>query len=198
MRVQSVTFGLGLLLVQAAVSPSAQAASVVFKSSANTDFATAVSNPTNGPSQLVAVSRSVGDGGRVTTFLGYYYTDPSGCFFSGYGTIPNQSFSFNAGSASLYLDTSTLPEGTLAYYTTCPDADPPTGVIQVTWTATGSTRTAGASSSTYGNTTFRYTGTTLQNIVDMSGSLFGTALVDPYSLSYTSALHQNVIVIEHN
>ena len=148
MRVQGVMFGLGLLLVQAAVSPSAQAASVVFKSSANTDFATAISNPTNGPSQLVAVSRSAGDGGGVTTFLGFYYTDPSGCFFSGYGTIPNRYFRLNAGSASLYLDTSTLPEGTLAYYTTCPDADPPTGVIQVTWTATGSTRTAPATTPT--------------------------------------------------
>jgi hypothetical protein len=197
MRAQSVTFGLGLLLVQAAVSPSAQAASVM-RFPANTDFAVALSNPTNGPSQLVAVSRSVGDGGGVTTFLGYYYTDPSGCFFSASGTIPNQSFSFNAGSASLYLDTSTLPEGTLAYYTTCPDANLPTGVIQVTWTATGSTRTAGGSTSTFENITFHYTGTTLTNIVDMSGSLFGTTLVDPNSFSYTSALHQNVIRIEHN
>jgi hypothetical protein len=193
-----------LLLVSASVVALSHTAAVdasteVFHSRGNNSFATAISNPPGGPSQLVGVVRdnSTPGGGPITE-LGFYYTDPNGCFFGGTGAIPNDTFHVSASSASLDVDLSTLPPGTISFFTSCPDVPPPNGVISVSWAPNGSTRTSGNNSITEGNLTFRFVGTRVDMPSNISGTLFGTALVDPYNFSYISLLHNSVIIIERN
>jgi hypothetical protein len=192
-----------LLLVSASVvalshSTSVDASTEVFRSSANNSFAVAISNPPGGPSQLVGVVRDNSTPGGPVTELGFYYTDPNGCFFGGTGAIPNDTFHISTSSASLYVDTSTLPPGTISFFTSCPDAPPPSGVISVNWTPNGSTRNSGSHSITEGNLTFRFVGTSLDEPSNISGTLFGTALVDPNLSSAINLLHDGLIIIERN
>ena len=192
-----------LLLVSASVvalshSAAVDASTEVFRSSANNSFAFAISNPPGGPSQLVGVVRDSSTPGGPVTQLGFYYTDPNGCFFLGTGAIPSGAFHISAQSASLNLDLATLPPGTISFFATCPDVPPPNGVISVSWTGNGSTRTSGSNSVTQGNLTFRFVGTRVDEPSSISGTLFGTALVDPDHLSSISSLHNGVIVIERN
>jgi hypothetical protein len=192
-----------LLLVSASVvalshSAAVDASTEVFRSGANNSFALAISNPPSGPSQLVGVVRDNSTPGGPVTELGFYYTDPSGCFFLGTGAIPNDTFHVSAHSASLNVNLSTLPPGTISFFATCPDVPPPNGVISVSWTGNGSTRTSGSNSVTQGNLTFRFVGTRVDEPSSISGTLFGTALVDPNLFSSINLLHNSVIVIERN
>jgi len=52
--------------------------------------------------------------------------------------------------------------------------------------------------SEFGNITFRFQGTRREDVSNISGTLFGTTLIDPFPLSYISSLHNTVIIIERN
>jgi hypothetical protein len=84
------------------------------------------------------------------------------------------------------------------FFTSCPSAPAPTGVISVSWTATSTQRTSGETSNTFEGVTFRFVGTSLQAVSAISGSIFGTVLDDPQELSYFNLLHNTLIVIEKN
>ncbi len=198
MRVSSLLFAVGTLVTQLTLAAPARAATDIFRSPSNNTFAVASSNPETGPSQQVAVVRTIGASGGPITQLGFYYVDPNGCFFGGFGNIPNQSFNVSATSASLSIDTSVLPAGTIQFFSTCPDAVPPTGLISVTWTATGSQRTSGTTSFGGAGTTIRFVGTHVESVASISGTLFGTTLVDPFQLSYISATHSTLIIMQRN
>jgi hypothetical protein len=198
MRVNSLLFAIGSLATQLTLAAPASAATDIFISRANNDFAVASSNPVNGPSQQVFVTRTTGVSGGIITQLSFYYVAPNGCFFGGFGQIPNQDFSFSAKSASLTIDTSSLPAGTIQFFSSCPDATPPAGVISVRWTATGATRTSGTTSFSSGGTTIRFSGTRLDTVAAISGTIFGTTLIDPYQLSYLNADHNTGIFIQRN
>ena len=162
-------------------------------------FANAVSNPPSGPSQAVFVARdNSSPGGGPTTFLNFYYTASDGCFFLGTAYIPNVAFQISASSASLNIDTSQLAPGTLSFYSTCPDQTPPSGVISVNWSPNGAQRTSGSTSYTQGDLTFRFVGTRLDEPSTISGTLFGTPLIDPFPLSYLSFSHDGQIIIVRN
>jgi hypothetical protein len=146
----------------------------------------------------VTVTRTTGVSGGIITELGFYYVAPNGCFFAGFGQIPNQDFNFTAKSASLTIDTSSLPAGTIQFFGTCPDATPPAGVISVRWTATGATRTPGTSVSSFGGTTIRFSGTSLNTVTAISGTIFGTTLVEPFQLSFLNGDHNSTIIMQRN
>jgi hypothetical protein len=201
MRVSSLLFAIGTLVTPLTLAAPARAATDIFRSPNNNTFAVATSNPETGPSEQVTVVRTTGVSGGPITQLGFYYVDPNdpnGCFFAGFGSIPNQYFSINATSASLSIDTSVLPAGTIQFFGTCPDAVPPTGLISVTWTVTGSNRTSGTTSFSGGGTTIRFVGTHVESLVSMSGTIFGTTLVDPFDLSFISGSHSTLIVMQRN
>jgi hypothetical protein len=198
MRVTSLLFAIGTLVTQLTLAAPARAATDIFRSPTNNTFAVASSNPPTGPSQQVSVVRTTGVSGGPITELGFYYVDPSGCFFAGFGSIPNQYFSVSATSASLAIDTSLLPAGTLQFFGTCPDATPPSGIISVRWTATGSQRTSGTTSFSGGGTTIRFVGTRVDSVASISGTIFGTTLVDPFQLSYINANHETLIIMQRN
>src|SRR4051812_4333889 len=92
MRVNSLLFAIGSLATQLTLAAPASAATDIFISRANNDFAVASSNPVNGPSQQVFVTRTTGVSGGIITQLSFYYVAPNGCFFGGFGQIPNQDF----------------------------------------------------------------------------------------------------------
>jgi hypothetical protein len=198
MRITSLLFAVGTLVTQLASAGPARAATDIFRSPSNNTFAVASSNPPTGPSQQVTVVRSTGVSGGPITQLGFYYVDPNGCFFAGFGLIPNQDFNVSSTSASLSIDTSLLPAGTLQFFGTCPDAPTPSGIISVAWTATGAQRTSGTNSFSGGGTTIRFVGTRVDAVASISGTLFGTTLVDPFQLSYISATHNTLIIMQKN
>jgi hypothetical protein len=177
----------------------ARAAEVLYQFTNNVMFATAISNPPNGdPSQAVFVTRAVMPSAGLTTFVSFYYTTPDGCFIAAGGYVPNTLFHVNANGASLGVDTSTLPEGTIQTFFSSCGASAPSGLISVTWTVTGSERTSGSSASQFGNVTYRFSGTRREDVSNISGTLFGTQLIDPFPLSYISTLHNTAIFIERN
>jgi hypothetical protein len=170
----------------------------VYRSSAKSDFAVAVSNPPNGPSQEIVAVRSHAPGGTTTT-VSFYYTDPKSCFFAGHATIPNDTFHYDAQSSLLDVDFSQLPAGTLQFFfTSCPNEPAPTGAISVSWTATSSTRTSGETSNSFDGVTFHFAGTMVESVSTISGSIFGTTLDDPDQLSYIEQLHETEIEIVKN
>jgi len=198
MRIHTLLFAVGSLATQITLAAPANAATDIFVSRTNNDFAVATSNPDNGPSQQVTVTRTTGVSGGIITELGFYYVAPNGCFFAGFGQIPNQDFNFTPKSASLTIDTSSLPAGTIQFFGTCPDATPPAGVISVQWTATSATRTSGTSVSSFGGTTIRISGTRLDTVAAISGTIFGTTLVDPFQLSYLNGDHTTTIIMQRD
>src|SRR5438552_4605723 len=197
MRISAILL-LGASVASLSHSAAVDASTEVFRSKGNNNFALANSNPPIGPSQLVSVVRDNSTSAQRKTNLGFYYTDPNGCFFLGNGTIPDGAFHVSTSSASVDIDTCTLPQGTLSFFSSCPDVPPPCGVISVSWTPIGSTRTSGNDSFQFGDLTFRFVGTRLEEPSNISGTLFGTLLIDPFPLSSISLLHNSVIVIERN
>lgn len=173
----------------------AQAAEVLYSFPTNTTFATAISNPPDGPSQGVFVTRTVVPKEGLTTFVSMYYTAPSGCFFAAGGYVPNNAFNVNANGANLYVDTTNL--GFETFLSTCGESAP-SGVISVAWSVTGTQRTSGSSASQFGNITYRFVGTRREDVSNINGTLFGTSLIDPFPLSYISSLHNTLIIIERN
>jgi hypothetical protein len=181
------------------VAPRVQAKTVVTISRGNNSFATAVSNPPNGPSQEILAVRQLGPGGP-TTSVNFYYTDPNGCFFAGHATVPNDTFQVNPKSALLDVDFSQLPPGTLEiFFGSCESEPAPTGAISVSWTAIGdSTRTSGTNSNSFDGFSFRFSGTSLEAPANISGTIFGTPLDDPQHISSINLLHEVGIFIEQN
>jgi hypothetical protein len=175
----------------------ARAAEVLYSFPTNTTFATAISNPPDGASQAVFVTRTVTPSVGLSTFVGVYYTSPSGCFFAAGGYVPNNAFHVDANGATLNVDTNTLGGTFETLFSTCGETVPG-GVISVSWTVTGTQRTSGSTASEFGNITYRFTGTRREDVANITGTLFGTTLIDPYQLSYISSLHNTVIVIERN
>jgi hypothetical protein len=176
---------------------NARATEVLYSFPTNTTFATAVSNPPDGPSQAVFVTRTVTQAVGLSTFVSVYYTSPSGCFFAAGGYVPNTAFHVDARGATLNVDTNTLGGSFETFFSTCGETVP-SGVISVAWTVTGTQRTSGSSASQFGNITYRFSGTRREDVASINGTLFGTTLVDPFQLSYVSSLHNTVIIIERN
>jgi hypothetical protein len=188
-----VTAALWILLA----TSNARATEVLYSFPTNTTFATAISNPPDGPSQGVFVTRTVVPSEGLTTFVSVYYTSPSGCFFAAGGYVPNTAFHVDANGATLNVDTNTLGGTFETFFSTCGETVPG-GVISVAWTVTGSQRTSGSSAFQFGNITYRFTGTRREEVANINGTLFGTTLIDPYQISYISSLHNTVIVIERD
>jgi hypothetical protein len=59
---------------------------------------------------------------------------------------------------------------------------------------------AGASTATKAGagTTIRFAGTRVDSVASISGTLFGTTLVDPFELSYISASHDTLMIMQRN
>lgn len=176
---------------------NARATEVLYNFPTNTTFATAISNPPDGPSQGVFVTRTVVRSEGLSTFVAVYYTSPDGCFFAAGGYVPNTAFHVNANGATLNVDTNTLGGSFETLASTCGESVP-TGVISVAWTTTGTERTSGSSAFEFGNITSRFTGTRREDVANINGTLFGTTLIDPYQFSYISSLHNTLIVIERD
>jgi hypothetical protein len=174
---------------------NARATEVLYSFPTNTTFATAISNPPEGPSQAVFVTRTVAPKEGLTTFVSVYYTSPSGCFFAAGGYVPNNAFLVNANGANLDVDTTNL--GFETFFSTCGESAP-SGVISVAWSVTGTQRTSGSSAFQFGNITYRFTGTRREDVSNITGTLFGVTLIDPLQFSYISSLHNTVIIIERN
>jgi hypothetical protein len=180
----------GAVFVQLSLMPSpASAATEVARFPANNSFLVANSNdPVTGTSTSVGVTRELGFPGGPVYRVFYLVSNPDqGLFQFGTGLIDAQDFQITPHAASLNVDINTLTldsqEGPL----------PENGVIDVEWEGTGVQREAGGTIFEFDNVRGVFVGTSLTTTADITGSVFGTALVDPFG--DIRSLHQAVIVI---
>jgi hypothetical protein len=183
LKVAVVLFGAVVFPLQ-----EARAATEVARYPANNTFVEAVStDPATGITTGVFVSREIGQPGGPIDTVSVIVSQGENLLFFGIGVLPTGAFQVDAKSASLNVD---LHAVTLSSQT----GDIPTnGLISLSWTAIDVQRDAGGSRVTSGPITFIFTGTRTQATASVTGSVFGTALVDP--LASLSVVRQAVIVM---
>jgi hypothetical protein len=154
----------------------AHAATEVARFPANNSFLTANANdPVTGTSTSVGVTRELGQpGGPVYRVFYLVSNADTGLFLFGSGLIDAQDFQVTPQSGSLHVDINTLTldqqEGDV----------PGNGVIDVEWEGTGMQRESGSTFFEFENVRGLFVGTSVTNIADITGSAFGTPLVEPF------------------
>ena len=164
----------GAALVASLLAPLSLAhAAEVTRLPANNMFANAVSDdPATGTSTGVFVTREKGNKGGPVDTIFLIISGPNGFSVIG-GTLPKGAFHADAKSASLDVDISEIivsfEDGNL----------PETGLISVDWHATDVTRISGNTQIDIGNGHVNIVGTSASSPANVTGSVFGTALVEP-------------------
>jgi hypothetical protein len=185
MRTVVGLFVVGAVITQ--LSPG-YAATEVARFPANNSFLTAVSNdPVTGTSTGVFVTRELGVRGGPVYRLFYIISQSDGTSIFGGGLLDAQDFQITPRAASLNVDVNTLTldiqEGGV----------PENGVIDVEWEGTSSERISGSTIFVFDNIRALFVGTSLTVPSDITGSVFGVPLVDPFG--DIRILHQGLIVI---
>jgi hypothetical protein len=189
MRTVIGLFVVGVVLMQLS---SARAATEVARFPANNTFLTANSNdPVTGTSTSVSVTRELGlPGGPVYRVFYLISNADTGQFIFGGGLIDAQDFQVSPHRASLHVDINTITldqqEGEV----------PENGVIDIEWEGTGTQRESGSTFFEFENVRGLFVGTSVTNLADITGTVFGTPLVEPFG--DIRILHQAVIVITRN
>jgi hypothetical protein len=173
MRTVIGLFVIGVVLSQLS---SAHAATEVARFPAHNTFLTAVSNdPVTGTSTSVGVTRELGlPGGPVYRVFFLMSNPDTGLFLFGSGLIDAQDFQVTPHQASLFVDINTLTLDTLV------GEVPENGVIDVQWEGTGVQRDSGSTIFEDANVRFLFVGTSVTNTADITGSVFGVPLVEPF------------------
>ena len=182
-------FLVGVVLTQLS---SAQAATEVARFPANNSFLTANSNdPVTGTSTSIGVTRELGQPGGPVYRVSYIVSNPDlGLFLFGSGLIDAQDFQVTPQGGSVHVDMNTV---TLDQQV---GDVPENGVIDVEWEGTGMQRESGSTFFEFENVRGIFVGTSVTNVADITGSAFGTPLVDPFG--DIRILHSAVIVITRN
>ena len=169
---------IGLLMVGVVLTQlsSARAATEVARFPAHNTFLTANSNdPVTGTSTSVGVTRELGlPGGPVYRVFVLISNFDSGFFFFASGLIDAQDFQVNPHRGSLQVDINTITLDQLI------GEVPENGVIDVEWEGTGTQRQSGSTFFEGENVRGIFVGTSVTNEADITGSVFGTPLVDPF------------------
>jgi hypothetical protein len=173
MRTVIGVFVVGVVLAQLS---SAHAATEVARFPAHNTFLSATSNdPVTGNSTQVGVTRELGLPGGPVYRVFYIISNPdTGLFLLGGGLIDAQDFQVNPQRASLHVDINTL---TLDMQV---GEVPENGIIDIEWEGTGMQRESGSTISVSDNVRFIFEGTSVTNPADITGSVFGVPLVEPF------------------
>jgi len=168
---------------------TAQAATEVLRFSANNSFLNANSNdPVTGNSTSVGVVRVLGEPGGPEYRLFYLISNfETGLFLLGSGLIDAQDFQVNPQRGSLFVDINTVTLDTQV-------GDlPENGIIDVEWEGTGVQRQSGSVFLQRDFVLGIAAGTDVTNPAEITGSVFGTPLVDPFG--DIRILHSGTIII---
>jgi hypothetical protein len=173
MRTLISLFTTGVVLTQLA---SAHAATEVARFPAHNTFLSATSNdPVTGTTTSVSVTRELGQPGGPVYRLFYIVSNvDTGLFLLGSGLIDAQDFQVTPQQASLLVDVNTLTLDTQV------GELPENGVIDVDWEGTGVQRESGSTFFEGENVRGIFVGTSVTNVADITGSVFGTPLVEPF------------------
>lgn len=169
---------IGVLLIGVVVTQlsSAQAATEVARFPAHNTFLSAISNdPATGNSTSVLVTRELGQpGGPVYRLSVLISNVDAGLLLFASGLIDAQDFQVTPRRASLFVDMNTLTldtqEGEL----------PENGIVDIEWEGTGVQRDSGSTIFEFDNVRGLFVGTSVTNVADITGSVFGTPLVEPF------------------
>jgi hypothetical protein len=172
---------------------TANAATEVARFPANNSFLSANSNDdVTGDSTSILVTRELTQAGGPVYRISYIISNSiTGDFKFGTGLIDTKDVHFSAHSASVDVDINaiTLDQqvGEL----------PEDGVISIEWQGTDDVqRISGGSVNVSDNVRFLFVGTSVDITADITGSVFGTPLVDPFG--DIRILSEAVIVITRN
>lgn len=173
MRTVFGVFVVGVVLSQLS---SAHAATEVVRFPAHNTFLSANSNdPVTNTSISVGVTRELGLPGGPVYRVFYIVSNPdTQLFLFGSALIDAQDFQVTPQRASLHVDLNTL---TLDMQV---GEVPENGVIDVEWEGTGVQQEAGGTIDVSDNVRFIFTGTSMTNPADITGSAFGMPLVEPF------------------
>jgi hypothetical protein len=173
MRTVIGLFTVGLVVAQLS---AANAATDVLRFPANNTFLNAASNdPVTGNSTSVGVTRELGQSGGPVYRLFYLVSNAdTGLFLLGSGVIDAQDFQATPQHGSLFVDINTLTLETQI------GAVPANGIIDIEWNGTGAQRQSGATFFQFENVRGIIAGTDVTNVANITGSVFGTPLVDPF------------------
>jgi hypothetical protein len=171
---------------------SAQAATEVARFPAHNTFLNANSNdPVTGTSVSVGVTRELGaKGGPVYRVFYMISNADTGLFLFGTGLLDRQDFRVTPKRASLHVDINDL-----TLETQVGDL-PENGVIDVQWEGTGTQREAGSTFFEFDNVRGIIVGTSMTNPAEITGSAFGTPLVEPFG--EIRILSSAVVIITRN
>jgi hypothetical protein len=168
---------IGLVVVIAVMAQlsTAKAATEVARFPANNSFLVANSNEPDGTSRSVGVTRELTQRGGPVYRVFYLVSNfETGLFMSGSGLIDAQDFQMTPHSASLDIDINTITldmqVGDL----------PEDGQISVHWAGTDVQRISGGSVNVSDNIRFLFVGTSVDVTADITGSMFGTPLFEPF------------------
>ena len=168
----------GFVLVGAVMAQlsTAMAATEVARFPANNSFLSAISNdPTTGNSTSILVTRELAQPGGPVYRVSYLISNiDTGLFMFGSGLIDRQDFQITAHSASLEVDINAITLDTQI-------GDlPENGVISIQWEGTDVQRISGGTVDISDNIRFLFVGTAVTVTSDITGSVFGVPLVDPF------------------
>jgi len=188
MRTLIGVFVVGVMVAQLS---SAHAATEVARFPAHNTFLSANSNdPVTGTSISVGVTRELGQPGGPVYRVFYIVSNPdTGLFLFGSGLIDAQDFQVTPQQASLNVDLNTLTLDTQV------GEIPGNGIIDIEWEGTGAQRESGGTKFVSDNVQFIFTGTSMTNPADITGSAFGMPLVEPFG--DIRILASALIVITH-
>jgi hypothetical protein len=189
MRTMIGFFVVGVVLAQLT---AAQAATEVIRFPANNAFLTANSNdPVTGTSTSVGVTQEVGHPGSPVYRVFYLISNfETGLFLFGSGLIDAQDFQISPQSGSLFVDINTITLDTQI------GEVPENGLIDVEWEGTGASRQSGSTFFEFENVRGIIAGTDVTNPAEISGTVFGTPLVDPFG--DIRMLRSGTVVITRN
>ena len=155
---------------------AAQAATEVIRFQANNTFLNAASNdPVTGNSTSVGVTRELGQPGGPVYRIFYLVTNfETGLFLLGSGLLDAQDFQATPQGGSVFVDIHTV---TLDMQI---GDVPENGLIDVEWEGTGVQRQSGATFFEFDNVRGIIAGTDVTNTAEITGSVFGAPLVDPF------------------
>jgi hypothetical protein len=168
---------IGLLVVGAVLTQVSSAnAAEVARFPAHNTFLSAISNdPVTGTSTSVGVTRELGlPGGPVYRVFVLMSNPDTGLFLFASGLIDAQDFQVTPQRASLFVDINTIELDTLI------GEVPENGVIDVQWEGTGVQRDSGVTISDEDFARFLFVGTSVTTTADITGSVFGVPLVEPF------------------
>jgi hypothetical protein len=167
----------GLVVVVAVMAQlsTAKAATEVARFPANNSFLMANSNEVDGTSRSVGVTRELTQSGGPVYRVFYLVTNfETGLFMLGSGLIDRQDFQITPHAASLDIDINAITLDTQI-------GDlPEDGQISVQWEGTDVQRISGGSVDVSDNIRFLFVGTSVDVTADITGSMFGTPLFEPF------------------